>query len=113
MINMKQIYVGLETMVGLLVAELEYLQYKVSTDMNDMSTYYDNMTIPKVSRYITHDIMTTFYTGKDVTNETCQYVLSHKTLQQFTDASIRTAIVEAVQTALYDLQLLKFGWLIE
>lgn len=109
MIDMKQINVGLETMVGLLVAELEYLQFKVATDMNDLSTYYEYMTIPKVSRYITFEIMTQFNRGKDVTNETCQYVLSHKTLQQFTDSSIRTAIVEAVQTSLIDLQLLKFG----
>lgn len=106
---MKQINVGLETMVGLLVAELEYLQYKVGSDMNDLSVYYKYMTVPKVTRYITHDIMTTFYTGKDVTNETCQYVLSHKTLEQYTDDLIRTMIYEAVKTTLIDLQLLKFG----
>lgn len=107
MINMKQINVGLETMVGLLVAELEYYQFKVATDMNDFSVYYEYMTIPKVSRYITFEIMTQLNRGKDVTNETCQYVLSHKTLEQYTDSLIRTVIDEAVQTTLIDLQLLK------
>lgn len=110
---MKQINVGLETMVGLLVAELEYQQYTVSTEMNDMASYFGYMTIPKVAKYVTYEIMIAYHLGKDITNETCQYVLSHETLEQYTDSSIRTAIIEAVQTSLIDLQLLKFGWLIE